>query len=252
MDKNDILKLNKSEIEKLLNDSISKFNKKDSSASDLRYAIFEKVQKSLPYLNINFSRTDYSEGSFQIGKINITFKITCKNTDQIEKLTKLKSAFIKIPGKIKVSSITVHVPSISIHTVDENKTEIEVEDGMTYMSSGVANNVDLTHYNIPLKELLSREILIEEFQKQSSDSWKDIRDGIGQDMIQDFIKKHWQGDNLLQPKTYKGLIPDKYIHLLVNLTIDNLFPILSDIFVRMNPRTYNQVKELMFDTNNKI
>lgn len=173
MNKDQLLQLTTKEIESLLNENITTISIQSEDEAEIRRKMIdsvvdlfdESIGVSIPY----YTNTEIT---FTVGNVSISFKVSTKKTGKTVQVSRLRKKDIKTIGKFKFKDIFV---SFWAPFFDEDI----MEKFTVRLSRGVVSgpSISLKHRKEQLINILTKEVFIEEIQKQDPD-WVDIRKNI--------------------------------------------------------------------------
>jgi hypothetical protein len=181
--KNKILQMTPIEIETCLNDNISTLIDESTDEVILRKAMINKVESLLDE-NLKISVPKYTNTDFIIiiGRVKILFKVSTKNTDKTQQISKLKKTYIKRVGKFKFSDIEISFYNPCFISIKDEGYEVELDK---WSCTGAV--ISLKNKDERLIDILSKEKLIQEIETQNEE-WQDIRKAVILNAAQDKIK----------------------------------------------------------------
>lgn len=240
--KDNIMGMNKKEIEAALNSCLDSLKYTSIEQSSVKREMFEHLKRHTKDLDLYM--IDYLGNSFSInlGSVHIKVKSSAKSTNEIIKVSKLKSKYVKEKGAFKISDISVPVKHPCYKFSDAKKWTIEIENDWT--SSGDPSYVELKNYSLPLNDMLNVDFLLKAIDEQEfkaeyrRNPWKGFRNEIATDVAQPILKviflKHFgindefiKTSSLKVPKPFDKLIPSK-------VETVKLFEIIVDIVGQIN------------------
>jgi hypothetical protein len=194
MDKNELLQMTTKEIEKILNNNITNLNVQSSDDSVIKGIMINRV-KPLFDDTVKISVPYYTNRVFAIAidKLFITFNVGAKTTGETVDVSRLRKKDVKTVGKFKFSDITMgfHNPYF-----DEDDLDKFTVKASKFTCTGGAS-ISLKHRKEKLIDMLTRDILTEEIQRQDKD-WSDIRKTVVLSASQPKIKEGYFKPNFAQ------------------------------------------------------
>lgn len=223
MNKEQILQMTSKEIENFLNGNISTIinsveqsEVKGQMIADVEKLFDNSLKTNAPY---------YTKREFVIivDKLDIIFKVGAKNTGKTKRVSRLKKKDIKTTGKFKFDDIRISFNNPYFEADDLDNYKVKLSKGTC---SGGAK-ISLKHRKEPLIDMLSKNILFEEIQKQDG-SWKDIRREVILNAAQPKIKKEYFIPDFNQEKWDIILQKtEEYNKELIDDEIEKIFKILE-------------------------
>lgn len=126
----------------------------------------------------------------------ITFKLSAKNTEKTVQLTKLKSAYVKVPGKVKFDNIYFRF-SMPCYEYDEKTKKGRLDSGTTSGESTCLNSKEFG-INTKISEINTKEYCMS-LVKKSMEKEKSVEDYILTNAFQPWIKRlPWMHEKLIQ------------------------------------------------------
>lgn len=185
MNKEKLLQMTAKEIEIFLNDNILDIKFESENESDVKGEMIDNVKvlfdntvnTSIPY----YTNTEFS---IQIDRIFITFKVGSKKTGKTVDVSRLKKKDIKTSGKFKFNDISISFYNPYFEKDDLDNFKVKLSQ---FSCTGGAK-ISLQHRKEKLIDMLTKDILLEEIQRQD-ESWKNVRNTVILSAAQPKIKE---------------------------------------------------------------
>lgn len=193
MNKEQILNSTPKQIESYLNEELSSLQTKSIDTNTIKGDMIdlvtgkfnEDVEVSVPYY-------DNREIVLSINRINICFKVSCKSTGKIKKISRLRSKDIKQAGKFKFDQIKVMLEFPFFEEIKSTKYKVK------HVGNFSSERLYFTDKNTKIQDIVTKERLIEEIQKY--EEYPILREQIILNAAQDEIKNQYFKPNFDQSK----------------------------------------------------
>jgi hypothetical protein len=225
MDKETLLQMTPKEIEAFLNNTLTNLEFESESNTEVKGMMIDTAKQRFDD-TVKVSTIYYTnkELSMIVDRLYLQFDVTSKKTGKTIQVSRLKSKDVKKVGKFKLKDISMsfHIPSF---VADE--VEYSVKRDSTYTCSFAS--VSLNHLDIKLIQMIDKNLLINEIQKQNDDC-KDFRKAVVLNLAQPKIKQDYFSKDFNQEKwdhilkkteeVNKHLIDEIINKMLLSITCD--------------------------------
>lgn len=237
-----LLSLNKIEIEKLLNSIIKDFHYTSIEQSDVKEHMYEHLKKHISGVRMHNIDYHYNAFCLEFSNLRIEVKSSVKSTGEIVKVSKLKNKLVKDKGKFKVDNIHHGITHLCYEFIDEKSWKIGIQKG--YTSTGTPSSINLTKFELPLKDMLNIDFLIQTIDDQETNNpykrreWKGFRkelaSSIAQPVIQRIYFKLRLGAQIVKKTDLKYFPEPYYSKLPKEVNVDDIFDLVVGIIEEIN------------------
>lgn len=266
--KDQILELNKKELEALLNTTITGLTKTSIEPTEVKQLMFETLSKQMGD-DVNVKYIDYHYNNLRISfdMLSIEIKVSVKGTGKIKKVTKLKSKEVKGVGGFKISEITHAVNGFCYEIDDKSKWSVKIEEGV--WCSGDVREVYLTGFKDKIGDMLNTDFLVAAIDKQENDfyeerkrwgsnnnsPWKGLRHSISESMIQPIVKPLFLNkisvfyDKIVEKEKLNDMPEPFYSKLNDIIPIEEVFGVILNVVSEINSDLIDDVIKNRLFTN---
>lgn len=177
INKKELRQMTKKDLETVLNDAISSLKVSSPYPEPIKARMIEMV-KPLFGSNIKFTEpyVNYKQIHLSFGRVTIEINVGSKRTDKLKKVSHLQNRYVSEVGKFKCKNITVSFNIPTFKAIEGEEYAVERE------SMYIANGISLNRRRETFGDMLSKEILREEWGKQNPT--KAIRELVGNSVCQ--------------------------------------------------------------------
>lgn len=179
------------ELTDLLNEEAAKVKCEDTNASYVKECVENKLS------SLFGGKFEVRSGYVDSRSITIThpnmffsmeFKLSAKNTDKIKKITKLKSSYVKVPGKVSFDNISFGF-DMPCYKYDEKTKRGSIDSEWTTSGEDVYLKSKELDMSKKLKEINSEEFFMYYVEKSAIDENGSLENYIISSAFQPWIKR---------------------------------------------------------------